>query len=113
MGDFTGPLYHSDFHTDAEQFRGKRVVVVGAGNASADICQDFVAHGAAEVTLVQRSATCVVSIAAMEKTRFKQVYPINTPIEELDFRSNSMPIAFSLQLTKSGRSQLNLGTFSR
>jgi cation diffusion facilitator CzcD-associated flavoprotein CzcO len=102
MGDFTGPLYHSDFHTDAEQFRGKRVVVVGAGNASADICQDFVAHGAAEVTLVQRSATCVVSIAAMEKTRFKQVYPINTPIEELDFRSNSMPIAFSLQLTKSG-----------
>jgi cation diffusion facilitator CzcD-associated flavoprotein CzcO len=30
MGEFTGPLYHSDFHTDAEQFRGKRVIVVGA-----------------------------------------------------------------------------------
>ncbi|KAG2039230.1 FAD/NAD(P)-binding domain-containing protein [Suillus americanus] len=102
MDGFQGALYHSDFHKDAEQFRGRRVIVVGAGNASGDICQDFVAHGAAEVTLVQRSATCVVSSAAMEKTRFRQLYPINTPIEELDFRSNSMPLAFALQLTKSG-----------
>ncbi|KAG1848306.1 FAD/NAD(P)-binding domain-containing protein [Suillus subalutaceus] len=93
MDGFQGALYHSDYHKDAEQFRGKRVVVVGAGNASGDICQDFVAHGAAEVTLVQRSATCVTSCSFT---------PINTPIEELDFRSNSMPLAFSLQLTKSG-----------
>ncbi|KAG1878425.1 FAD/NAD(P)-binding domain-containing protein [Suillus tomentosus] len=102
MDEFQGALYHSDFHKDAEQFRGKRVIVVGAGNASGDICQDFVAHGAAEVTLVQRSATCVVSSAAMEKTRFRPLYPNGTPMEELDFRSNSMPLAFLLQLTKSG-----------
>ncbi|KAG2362611.1 FAD/NAD(P)-binding domain-containing protein [Suillus spraguei] len=102
MDGFQGALYHSDFYKDAEQFRGQRVVVVGAGNASGDICQDFVAHGAAEVTLVQRSATCVASSTAMEQTRFKQTYPDGTPIEELDFRSNSMPIAFSLQLVKSG-----------
>jgi cation diffusion facilitator CzcD-associated flavoprotein CzcO len=30
MDAFKGALYHSDFHKDAEQFRGKRVVVVGA-----------------------------------------------------------------------------------
>lgn len=30
MDDFQGALYHSDFHRDAEQFRGKRVAVVGA-----------------------------------------------------------------------------------
>lgn len=30
MDDFQGTLYHSDFHKNAEQFRGKRVVVVGA-----------------------------------------------------------------------------------
>jgi cation diffusion facilitator CzcD-associated flavoprotein CzcO len=30
MDEFQGALYHSDFHTDAEQFRGKRIVVVGA-----------------------------------------------------------------------------------
>ncbi|KAG1731658.1 uncharacterized protein EDB91DRAFT_1153973, partial [Suillus paluster] len=105
MYDFRGALYHSDFHTDAEQFRGKRVVVVGAGNASGDICQDFVAHGAAEVIIVQRSATCVVSSSAAEETHFKLPFSDNNPIEELDFRTNSLPLAFLLQLMKSGGTQ--------
>ncbi|KAG0693602.1 FAD/NAD(P)-binding domain-containing protein [Suillus ampliporus] len=105
MDDFGGALYHSDFHTDAEQFRGKRVVVVGAGNASGDICRDFVTHGAAEVTLVQRSATCVVSSSAMEETHFKVPFSGNTPIEELDFCMKSLPLAFLLQLMKSGGTQ--------
>ncbi|KAG0698724.1 FAD/NAD(P)-binding domain-containing protein [Suillus ampliporus] len=87
MDDFQGALYHSNFHTDAEQFRGKRVVVVGAGNASGDICQDFVAHGAAE------------------ETYFKLPFSDNNPIEELDLRMNSLPSAFLLQLMKSGGTQ--------
>ncbi|KAG2152558.1 FAD/NAD(P)-binding domain-containing protein [Suillus bovinus] len=105
MNEFQGALYHSDFHRDAEQFRGKRVVVVGAGNASADICQDFVAHGAAEVTMIQRSATCVTSSAAAEKTHFRSPFPDGTPIEELDFRNNSMPLSLLLQLQISGGAQ--------
>ncbi|KAG2068594.1 FAD/NAD(P)-binding domain-containing protein [Suillus decipiens] len=105
MDEFQGALYHSDFHKDAEQFRGKRVVVVGAGNASGDICQDFVAHGAAEVTMVQRSATFVISSSAAEQIQFKSPFPSGTPIEELDFHNNSMPLAFLLQVTKSGGAQ--------
>ncbi|KIK34271.1 hypothetical protein CY34DRAFT_17836 [Suillus luteus UH-Slu-Lm8-n1] len=105
MDEFQGALYHSDLHKDAEQFRGKRVVVVGAGNASADICQDFVAHGAAEVKMVQRSATCVISSSAIEQTHFKSPFPDGTPIEEFYFRTNSMPLAFLLQLNLSGGAQ--------
>ena len=30
MDDFQGVLYHSDYHRDAEQFRDKRIVVIGA-----------------------------------------------------------------------------------
>ncbi|KAG2118656.1 FAD/NAD(P)-binding domain-containing protein [Suillus discolor] len=105
MDEFQGALYHSDFHKDAEQFRGKRVVVVGAGNAGADICQDFVAHGATEVTMVQRSATCVVTSITAEKIYFKMPLPANTPIEELDFRRNSMPLVLLLQLSISGQTQ--------
>ncbi|OJA10744.1 hypothetical protein AZE42_07269 [Rhizopogon vesiculosus] len=105
MDDFQGTLYHSDFHRDAEQFRGKRVVVVGAGNASGDICEDFVAHGAAEVTIVQRSATCHVSLTAAEKSFFDLPFSDKTPIEEVDFRDNSAPFAFRLQLMKSGGTQ--------
>ncbi|KAG1843904.1 FAD/NAD(P)-binding domain-containing protein [Suillus subluteus] len=84
MDQFQGALYHSDFHKNAEQFRGKRVVVVGA------------------VTMVQRSATCIVSSSAAEQTHFNSPFPDGTPIEELDFRNNSMPLAFLLQLIKSG-----------
>ncbi|OAX34185.1 FAD/NAD(P)-binding domain-containing protein [Rhizopogon vinicolor AM-OR11-026] len=105
MDDFQGTLYHSDFHRDAEKFRGKCVVVIGAGNASGDICEDFVAQGAAEVTIVQRSATCVVSSATADAFVFKLPFSDKTPIEELDFRHNSMPLAFVLQLMKSGGTQ--------
>ncbi|KAG1735261.1 FAD/NAD(P)-binding domain-containing protein [Suillus occidentalis] len=64
------PCIHSDLHKGhraiPRQTRcrcgcGKSHVSISYGNASADICQDFVAHGAAEVTMAQRSATCVVS----------------------------------------------------
>ncbi|KAG2152550.1 FAD/NAD(P)-binding domain-containing protein [Suillus bovinus] len=102
MEEFQGALYHSDFHRDAEQSRGKRVVIVGAGNASSDICEDFVAHGATEVTMVQRSATCVMSSTTAEKTYLNVPFPDGTPVEELDFRSNSMPKAFFMQLKISG-----------
>ncbi|OJA11634.1 hypothetical protein AZE42_04753 [Rhizopogon vesiculosus] len=105
VNDFQGTLYHSDFHRDAEQFRGKRVVVVGAGNASGDICEDFVAHGAAEVTIVQRGATCHVSLAAGEKSFYDLTFSDKIPIDELDFRNNSMPLAISLQRMKLGGTQ--------
>ncbi|KAG1768736.1 FAD/NAD(P)-binding domain-containing protein [Suillus placidus] len=90
MDEFQGALYHSDFHKNAEQFRGKRVVVVGADE---------------KVTMVQRSATCVISSSAIEQTYFKSPFPDGTPIEELDFRNNSMPVAFLLQLAISGGTQ--------
>ena len=54
------------------------------------------------MTIVQRSATCVISRAALEEIYFKLPFSDQTPIEELDLRSNSMPLAFLLQLMKSG-----------
>jgi hypothetical protein len=58
-----------------------------------------------QVTIVQRSATCVVSLTAAEKSFFDLPLSDKTPIEELDFRDNSMPLAFRLQLMKSGGTQ--------
>jgi|SRR6267154_4043938 len=55
--------------------------------------------------MAQRSATCVVASSTAEKTHFKVPFPENTPIEELDFRTYSMPLAFLLQLMKSGGTQ--------
>jgi hypothetical protein len=41
----------------------------------------------------------------MEQTHFKSPFPDGTPIEEFDFRTNSMPLAFLLQMNISGGTQ--------
>ncbi|MCM2562278.1 NAD(P)-binding domain-containing protein [Lutimaribacter sp. EGI FJ00015] len=44
-GDFTGQLLHSSAYRHPDQFRGKRVLVVGAGNSGCDIAVDAIHHG--------------------------------------------------------------------
>ncbi|MBC7789642.1 MAG: NAD(P)-binding domain-containing protein [Anaerolineae bacterium] len=39
-GDFTGKSYHSFHYESAEEFRGKRVLIVGGGNSGCDIACD-------------------------------------------------------------------------
>jgi putative flavoprotein involved in K+ transport len=57
---FRGVSYHSSAHTSAQDWAGKTAVVVGAGNSAHDIAQDLYTSGA-DVTLVQRSSTYVMS----------------------------------------------------
>ncbi|EIW80574.1 FAD/NAD(P)-binding domain-containing protein [Coniophora puteana RWD-64-598 SS2] len=94
---FKGDVYHSDLHPGAAKYTGKKVVVIGAGNASADICQDFVSKGAAYTTFVQRSATCVGSLKWSE-TVFGPAYPENRDLEDADLMMNSMPPRLLLQV---------------
>ncbi|KAF7359206.1 Flavin-binding monooxygenase [Mycena sanguinolenta] len=63
---FDGPIVHCVDYKGGKPFAGKRVVVVGAGNTSADLCQDLSFHGAESVTMVQRSATFVIPIAIVQ-----------------------------------------------
>ncbi|KAJ7683315.1 FAD/NAD(P)-binding domain-containing protein [Mycena rosella] len=102
MNLFAGPLYHSDDHKGAAPFKGKRVIVIGACNAGADICQDFVAKGAAEVTMVQRSATCVISSSTVDKALFSVAFSEDQAIEDADFVNHSMPHALTLKLMAGG-----------
>jgi cation diffusion facilitator CzcD-associated flavoprotein CzcO len=44
-GAFAGELIHSSAYRDPEQFKGKRVLVVGAGNSGCDIAVDAIHHG--------------------------------------------------------------------
>ena len=43
---FGGPIIHSSQYADGAAFRGKRVLVVGAGNSGAEIAIDLWEHGA-------------------------------------------------------------------
>ncbi|KAJ6569875.1 FAD/NAD(P)-binding domain-containing protein [Mycena vulgaris] len=100
---FSGSLYHSDNHKGAGPFKGKRVIVVGGCNAGADICQDFVLKGAAEVTMVQRSATCVISAGTADKVLFAPTKHMAR--EDGDLLNNSMPYALVLKLAAGGGTQ--------
>ncbi|MYM56923.1 flavin-containing monooxygenase [Thalassovita mangrovi] len=44
-GHFDGELIHSSSYRSPEQFKGKRVLVVGAGNSGCDIAVDAIHHG--------------------------------------------------------------------
>lgn len=58
--DFHGEVYHSSRHQSGGAWKGRKAVVVGACNSGHDIAQDLYESGA-EVTLVQRSSTYIMS----------------------------------------------------
>jgi putative flavoprotein involved in K+ transport len=63
---FAGEQYHSAQHVDASAFAGKACVVVGANNSAHDICVDLWSAGA-DVTMIQRSPTTVVTLSALRR----------------------------------------------
>lgn len=87
---FHGETLHSSQFPGGQKFVGKRVVVLGAGNSSADICQDLSFRGAASVTMVQRSATCVVS-AGVSNRFVEGSYPEDRDVEISDFKGAATP----------------------
>ncbi|KAJ7486977.1 hypothetical protein FB451DRAFT_1228459 [Mycena latifolia] len=87
---FSGTVVHSAAYAGGKAFTGKRVLVVGAGNSSADVCQDLSVQGAAEVTMLQRSSTCVVSVDSVARV-LERIWPPNVPTDVADFKSQAMP----------------------
>ncbi len=66
LDTFTGVWAHSDSFQDGAEYRGKKALVVGAGVSGHELAHDLWEHGA-DVTLLQRSATYVVSFDGMHK----------------------------------------------
>lgn len=87
---FLGETLHTAAYQGGAPFTGKRVIVIGAGNSSADVCQDLVVEGAKSVMMVQRSATAVVS--GEKKARmFMAAFPPDVPVSVSDFKFSSTP----------------------
>jgi cation diffusion facilitator CzcD-associated flavoprotein CzcO len=53
-GSFTGESYHSHDYTDPYQLRGRRVLIVGAGNSGADIAVDGARFAASVEVSIRR-----------------------------------------------------------
>ena len=95
LKDFAGKTVHSSGYDDGENFKGKRAIVIGTGNSGHDIAQDLYSSGA-EVTLVQRSSTLVVSIEPSAQL-------VYTPYNEGTLDDNDL-IAVSMPLKVARRS---------
>ncbi|KAI5123150.1 hypothetical protein M0805_000853 [Coniferiporia weirii] len=88
---FSGSILHSSAFTGGASFAGQRVVVVGAGNTGADVCQDLVFRGARAVTMVQRSSTEVISSKYLAAT-LGNVFSDDRPTYYSDLAFAGMPM---------------------
>lgn len=103
INDFKGDrLCHSSEHPGANpESKGKKAVVVGCCNSGHDIAQDFYEKGY-DITIVQRSTTCVISSDAICNIGLKGLYDEDAPpTEDADTILWSIPSdLFKVQQTK-------------
>ncbi len=88
LDEFSGNIMHSTDFRSGTEYAGRRAIVVGTGNSGHDVAQDLHSNGA-EVTIVQRSPTCVVSLVPSGTL----VYALYSegPVEDIDFITASIP----------------------
>ena len=102
---YRGVSYHSSRHGDATGWAGRRAVVVGACNSGHDIAQDLYEAGA-DVTIVQRSSTHVISqehgIPAIFGGNFVEGGP---PTAYADLLAAGTPWPLVLEMAKEGVKQ--------
>ncbi|CEP23044.1 FMO4 [Cyberlindnera jadinii] len=90
---FQGEIVHSSKHTSGANYEGKRALVIGACNSAHDIAQDFYEQGIKEVTMLQRSSTCVISSHFGVKINCRDVFDENGPdIDTADLLLHNNPI---------------------
>lgn len=83
--------HSSDFAGTLDPVSGKKAVVVGACNSGHDIAKTLYEKGY-EVTMVQRSSTCVISSHAVTNIGLKGLYDESgPPVEDADLSLWGMP----------------------
>lgn len=94
MESFKGDriCHSSEFEGAREDGAGKKAVVVGSCNSAHDICQDFLEKGY-DVTMVQRSSTCVVSSTAVTDIGLRGVFDESAPpTDDADVMLHGKPV---------------------
>jgi putative flavoprotein involved in K+ transport len=71
---FAGRILHSSAFDGGEAWRDRHCVVLGANNSAHDIAADLVEHGAASVTMVQRSSTIIATSDALMEHAWGRLY---------------------------------------
>src|SRR5215510_10634413 len=83
---FAGTKVHSGDFRDAKAWKGRKALVLGTGTSGHDVAQELHAHGA-QVTMIQRSKTYVVSLK--EAQSVYAIYSEGIPFEDCDLLATS------------------------
>lgn len=99
MDSFRGLLCHSsEFSGAIPNSKGRRAIVVGSCNSGHDIAQEYYENGY-DVTMVQRSTTCVVSSHSITEIGLKGLYEEGgIPVDDADLINMSFPTELSKKL---------------
>ncbi|WP_342000305.1 NAD(P)/FAD-dependent oxidoreductase [Microbacterium sp. LWH7-1.2] len=90
LDTFTGEWAHTGEYQHASRWAGKRAIVIGAGVSAHELAQDLWEQGA-DVTMLQRSSTYVISLEAT----FKYMYGLYTQ-DKIWTKDYTDQVAFSL-----------------
>ena len=96
---FDGQLIYASDYKGGNEAEGRRVLVVGTGSSGHDVAQDLCNAGA-EVTMLQRSSTCVVSVDPGAARAYSIYSDDGLPIADADFVTNSFPFPLVAELHK-------------
>jgi len=88
LDTFAGTVVHSGDVENAAQWKGRKALVLGTGTSGHDVAQELHAHGA-DVTIIQRSRTYVVSLK--EAQSVYAIYSEGIPFEDCDLLATSFP----------------------
>lgn len=89
LKDFKGVVRHSGDVGSGLDWTGKHALVLGTGTSGHDVAQDLAVSGAAEVTLIQRRPTLVVSLKEAQAPY--ALYDEDIPFEDKDLLAVSFP----------------------
>ena len=95
--EFKGVALHATNFKGASPFSGKNTIVVGASQTASDICQQLATHGAASITMVQRSSTIVVS-SDYTAANLEALWPMHCDPSAGDFKAAGMPLGLLKQI---------------
>jgi hypothetical protein len=93
MENFKGDVlcHSSEFKGAKPGSKGRKAVVVGSCNSGHDISQSFYENGY-DVTMVQRSTTCIISSEAITEIGLKGLYDEDgPPVDDADLWLHSLP----------------------
>ncbi|MGB8046957.1 MAG: NAD(P)/FAD-dependent oxidoreductase, partial [Pseudolabrys sp.] len=88
LDSFAGTKVHTGDFKDAKPWKGRKALVLGSGTSGHDVAQELQAHGA-DVTMIQRSKTYVVSLK--EAQSVYAIYSEGIPFEDCDLLATSFP----------------------